>query len=857
LYGKERAVDEIVKEATELNILTHEYLLYHEERALTQWQSKYESLTQLLAHKEFKNPDERILLDRIITNHTRTHTIFAELAAHYKNKDAISPELEDRLVSQLLVTAHMMSFAALQLDDVIDAELEANQRSSNLLAFVFFIILALLVGSISIGIYKSVVPPITKLEQGTRIIGAGNLDYKVSTTAKDEIGNLSRAFDQMTERLKAVTVSRDELTREVAERKRTQEELRIKDLAIESSINAFALGNFEGKLTYINQAFLDMWGYDTKEEVLSRPVLEFHSNQEKALNVIKELEEKSYWIGELDAKRKDGSIINVQTSTATVRNEAGESLCTMASFVDITERKQAEEALRLKTHELGKRVKELNCLYSISHLVEESDISLEGIFQGTVELIPPAWQYPDITCARFIFEDQEFSTKNFKATPWNQNDDILVHGKLAGSLEVGSLEERPEIDEGPFLQEERSLLNAIAKRLGRIIERKQADEALQRSHDELERRVAERTAKLTKTNEELQIEVTERKRAEEALRQSEAILRSVLQNMPVMMDAFDEKGQIIVWNQECERVTGYSADEIIGNPRVAQLLYPDEDYRTYLMEQLTRYGANFRNLEWELSCKNGSKKTILWSNMSEQFPIPGWYSWAVGLDITERKRVEEHLKKSLREKEVLLQELYHRTKNNMNVIGAMLSMQANDIDDQRLTRVLEEIKQRIMSMAMVHEQLYESQDLSHVNLREYTEQLADSLLANYYVGAGNIALKVDVEPIVVLIETAIPYGLILNELMTNALKYAFPEGRDGEIRIALRRLPEEKVLELRFHDNGIGMLEEPDIRKSESFGMKLITLLVDMQFKGALDLQVKNGTEFRIRFQELDYKARV
>lgn len=193
----------------------------------------------------------------------------------------------------------------------------------------------------------------------------------------------------------------------------------------------------------------------------------------------------------------------------------------------------------------------------------------------------------------------------------------------------------------------------------------------------------------------------------------------------------------------------------------------------------------------------------------------------------------------------------------MTVIGAMLSMQAEDLDDQRLTRILEEIEQRIISMAMVHEQLYGSQDLSHVNLREYTRQLADSLLANYRIGSGNIALKVDVEPIVVLIETAIPYGLIINELMTNALKYGFPENSDGEIWIALRRLPEEQELELRFCDNGIGLPEDLDVRKTQSFGMKLITLLVDLQFKGTVEVQVNTGTEFRIRFQELDYKVRV
>jgi len=142
------------------------------------------------------------------------------------------------------------------------------------------------------------------------------------------------------------------------------------------------------------------------------------------------------------------------------------------------------------------------------------------------------------------------------------------------------------------------------------------------------------------------VDITEHKKSEEAIKESEERLRMVVENMPVMMDAFDEKGFINIWNRECEEVTGYSADEIVGNPRVAELLYPNEDFRTYLVEQNVKYGGNFRNHEWVITCKDSSKKTISWSNISEQFPIPGWYSWAIGVDITERKQLEEERTKA-------------------------------------------------------------------------------------------------------------------------------------------------------------------------------------------------------------------
>ncbi|HEY9726500.1 MAG TPA: PAS domain S-box protein, partial [Chroococcales cyanobacterium] len=142
----------------------------------------------------------------------------------------------------------------------------------------------------------------------------------------------------------------------------------------------------------------------------------------------------------------------------------------------------------------------------------------------------------------------------------------------------------------------------------------------------------------------------ERKRSEEALRESEVRLHRVLQNMPVMLDAFDSDGNIIVWNRECERVTGYSADEIVGNPRARELLYPDSDYRQRMMAAWAERGHHYRDWEWKLTCKDGTVKTIAWSNVSQQFPIPGWAAWSVGMDVTERKGDQEALRQ---QKEVL------------------------------------------------------------------------------------------------------------------------------------------------------------------------------------------------------------
>ena len=135
-------------------------------------------------------------------------------------------------------------------------------------------------------------------------------------------------------------------------------------------------------------------------------------------------------------------------------------------------RKRLEEELEKRTHDLRERVKELNLLLGISKLVEERDFSLGEILQGSVDLIPSAYYYPEITCARIILKDKEFRTENFRETPWKQASEIRVHGKIIGTVDVFYLEAKQKRDEGPFLKEERELINAVAERLGRIIERK-------------------------------------------------------------------------------------------------------------------------------------------------------------------------------------------------------------------------------------------------------------------------------------------------------------------------------------------------------------------------------------------------
>jgi two-component sensor histidine kinase len=217
---------------------------------------------------------------------------------------------------------------------------------------------------------------------------------------------------------------------------------------------------------------------------------------------------------------------------------------------------------------------------------------------------------------------------------------------------------------------------------------------------------------------------------------------------------------------------------------------------------------------------------------------------------------KELAKGSLREKETLLQEIYHRTKNNMQVICSLLSLQAKNVKDEQVLTILQETQNRIKSMALVHTKLYQSKDLSMINLKSYIEDLTSHLFKAYHIDTNKILLKRCTDDILVSIDSAVPCGLIINEIIVNTLKYAFPDDRKGEITIGLHSTDKGEV-ELRIADNGIGLPKEFDVKQSKSLGLQIVYGLAEDQLSGKIELNRENGLEFLITFKEQDFKKRV
>jgi PAS domain S-box-containing protein len=213
----------------------------------------------------------------------------------------------------------------------------------------------------------------------------------------------------------------------------------------------------------------------------------------------------------------------------------------------------------------------------------------------------------------------------------------------------------------------------------------------------------------------------------------------------------------------------------------------------------------------------------------------------------EQIKAEQLIKTSLKEKEVLLREIHHRVKNNLQVISSLLNLQAQYLKNKQDLEMFNESKDRVRSMALIHEKLYQSQNLARIDFAGYIRDLIYRLFRSYEADPGKIDLKMDIDDISLGVDMAVPCGLIVNELISNCLKHAFPDGKKGEIKVGLQSVNTNEV-ELKVSDNGVGLPDSFDFRESESLGMHLVNILTD-QLGGRIELDRTGGTEFKIKFK--------
>ncbi|MBG1265743.1 PAS domain S-box protein [Nostoc sp. WHI] len=404
------------------------------------------------------------------------------------------------------------------------------------------------------------------------------------------------------------------------------------------------------------------------------------------------------------------------------------------------------------------------------------------------------------------------------------------------------------LDRGQGLWDENGNVVRMAGSHTDITERKQAEKALSNLLNQLESMVEERTAELTRINQSLQTEISERQRIEEALRESEQRFRAAFHQAAVGIAHVAIDGRWLLVNQKLCDLVGYTLEELqlltfqdITHPDdlKADLKYVDQiladDIQTYSMEK--RYFRKDNSIIWI---------NLTVSLMREPSGEPKYFI-AVVEDISDRKRSEEQIQASLLEKEVLLKEIYHRVKNNLQVISSLLNLQSAYIKDKYDLAIFQKSQQRIASMALIHEKLYQSQDLARINFGEYVRDLVASLFTAYEVNEDAIALTINVDDHIFLgLDTAIPCSLIINELVSNSLKYAFPAGKNGTICIEIKEKFDSN-LTLRVTDNGIGLPTNFELKKITSLGWQLVDALTQ-QLAGNITIKGAVGVECQVTF---------
>jgi PAS domain S-box-containing protein len=343
-------------------------------------------------------------------------------------------------------------------------------------------------------------------------------------------------------------------------------------------------------------------------------------------------------------------------------------------------------------------------------------------------------------------------------------------------------------------------------------------------------------------------DVTERKRAEAKHAQLAAIVES--SDDAIVGKTLD--GIITSWNRGAERIYGYTADEVRGQS-VSLLVSPDYPDETPQILQKIRQGEVIEHYETVRIRKDGSPIHVVLT-VSPIKDAAGNIvgASAIARDISGRKQVEAQLRASLREKETLLQEIHHRVKNNLQIISSLLKLQAEQIKDEKTLLILQESQHRIRSMALIHETLYQSSDLARVDFAQYIDQLLRYLFHSYGVKSSEIGTEVKVEDILLDLDTAIACGLVIIELVSNALKHAFPAGLEwaGKIRLDLRA--DETQIKLMVSDNGVGFPADIDFRQAESLGLQLVNTSIIDELEGTIELDRSSGTAFKITFPRSD-----
>ncbi|MGD8535065.1 MAG: PAS domain S-box protein, partial [Candidatus Aminicenantes bacterium] len=588
--------------------------------------------------------------------------------------------------------------------------------------------------------------------------------------------------------------------RDITERKKAEETMQFMQFSIDHTADAAFWMGKDARFTYVNDAACRSLGYSRKE-LLNMSVHDIDPDfpAEVWSDHWKEVKRRGSFSLESHHRTKEGRVFPVEVTVNYLEFGGKEYNCAFAK--DITERKQAEEALRENEERFRTMVETAPGMLMISDAQGNNIYAspncekLIGYTQEELQGTMKWWVHKDDTHkAKKIFE-QTFQKgkggKDFEYKAVKKNGDIWY---ASSTWE-------------PLRDKKGQLMGVVMQT----------------------------------------IDITERKRTEEELLAREAYLDQLFESAQEAIVMADNTGKALRINQEFTKLFGYKPKEAAGKV-LDELIVPEKLQKSATL--ITEKVVKGERTAFEAIRCHKDGRMIAVSVLASPIVIGGKQVGTYGIyrNITERKKAEEQIKASLKEKEILLQEVHHRVKNNMQIISSLLNLQSRHVKDKESLGLFKSSQNRVKSMALIHERLYQSKDFTRIDVADYVQNLTNHLFITYGISKDAVKLKMNIKDIFLDINTAIPCALIINELVSNSLKHAFPNGKKGEIQISMSPLGKDEI-ELVVGDNGKGMPEDANLKNTKSLGLYLVSMLAEDQLHGEIKLDKTEGTAFRFRLR--------
>ncbi len=632
---------------------------------------------------------------------------------------------------------------------------------------------------------------------------------------------------------------------DITARKQAEKELRLLANTITCAKDCFVLSDLEGRILFVNEALLATYGYNDQELLGSHVSILLPPETDPSVMREMYAASEAGWNGELMHRRKDGTDFPVELWISVVRSDSGEPIAHVGVARDITGRKRIEEAIR-KSEERLRRITDnmldMICQVDVQGVCQYASPSVRKVlgFELSTVLGKPLARFvdrKDFPRVVRLFRDLALNPRSGKTeyrcrnaagnVIWLESiiNPLFDHGTAVTGFVIGSVDVTDRIKAEETLRLDESRLETLLRlnQMTGASMQQVTDFAL----EEAVRLTKSKTGYLAFTNEDETV-LTMHAWSKSAMAECGVADKPLVypvsstglwgepvrQRKPLIVNNFEEsnplKRGVPPGHLTIRRHLGipvFDGERIVA---VAGVANKEEEYGNSDVRQLT----------------------LLMEGM-----------WL----LLQRQRSEEKIRKSLDEKEVLLKEIHHRVKNNLQIISSLLNLQTGQVKDQHLLEILRESQNRIRSMALIHERLYRSEDFSRVDFGQYVNGLASYLVRSYAGDSRSFNLDVDVQNVSLGVDVAIPCGLIINELVSNCLKHAFPPGACGEVTVALRR--EGKMYLLSVEDNGVGLPGDVDLKKVESLGLQLVeTLSTQIGASIKITTAPGKGTAFGISF---------